>query len=134
MKFKPYTIAAVLLFAALSIEAAQFSAKDLVGGWTTDTADEERGHYTFYSDFTYKGSKGDMLFAGKWKLLSGEKLELISFSDFDKKIISNPPSREALAIHSFDGNALSVTRRDGWRHGKKDVWKKMPRWRGSPKY
>jgi hypothetical protein len=130
MKFKYYIIAALFLFAALSIEAAQFSAKDLVGAWTTDTADNEHGYYTFYSNVTYKGSKGDMLFAGKWKLLSGKKLELTSFSDFDKKIINNPPIREVVVIHGFDGHALSVT----WRQGKRDVWKKMPRWKGSPKY
>jgi hypothetical protein len=133
MKFKYYAIVSLIFAAALSAGAAQLKSKDLIGAWITDVADDERGHYTFHSNFTYDGSKGDMLFAGRWKL-DGAKLELVSYSDFEKKILSNLPVSEHIVIRSFVGHTLSVTWHDGWRKGKSDVWKKMPRWRGSPNY
>lgn len=111
---------AVVLLAVTSISgAAELKARDLVGAWTWGVADKDYAYYTFRSDLTYSGYKGDMDFEGRWKLLSGGRLQLISFGH-----------RQVITINSFDGHILRATLPDG----KKDVWKKMPRWRGSPKY
>jgi hypothetical protein len=110
-------LVAIVLLAATGITAAaEFNAKDLVGAWTTGVADKDYAYHNFFSNFTYTGWKGDMDFEGKWKLRSGNRLQL--------------SGQEVILINSFDGNILRVT----LPNGKEDVWKKMPWWRGSPAY
>jgi hypothetical protein len=113
-------LAMIVMLAAIDIATgAELRTKDIVGGWTLRVADDY-AYYTFWSNFTYTGSKGDMLFEGRWKLLKGNRLQLDP-SFFDRGVI---------VINSFDGHTLRAI----LPNGKKDVWKKMPRWRGSPKY
>jgi len=94
--------------------------KDIVGTWWTKLCDRYEGRYDFRSDFTYGGSCADMIDGGKWKLHKGGKLELISYSDFDKKTISNGSSRDIVLINRFGKTVMHVTLWDG----KKDVWTK----------
>jgi|GEM_PF-4465244 hypothetical protein len=113
-------LATIVMFVAIDVAAAaELRTQDIVGTWTLGVADKEYAYYTFRSNLTYTGSKGDMLFEGRWKLLRGNRLQLTPF--FDGGVI---------VINSFDGHTLRAILPDG----KKDVWKKMPRWRGSPKY
>jgi hypothetical protein len=50
----------------------------------------------------------------------GGKLELISYSDFEKKTISDKSSRDIVVINRFAKKVMHVTLWDG----KKDVWTK----------
>jgi hypothetical protein len=124
-------LAAIIVIAATHIAtAAQLRPKDLVGAWTVGGGPDYT-YYTFWSDFHYTGSQGDALYRGTWKLLDrGRKLELILGGGVPKDQLPVPPTREVIIIDSFDRHTLHVT----LVGGKKDVWKKMPRWRGSPKY
>ena len=110
------SVGALLMLIQIAL-AASFSANDLVGAWTLGTVDRNYARYTFWSDHLFTGSQGDMTFEGHWKL-AGQKLTL------------SGSRSDAVIITGFSGNALHVTLQDG----KKDVWKKMPRWKGSPKY
>ena len=94
--------------------------KNIVGTWWTKLCDRYEGRYDFRSDFTYSGSCADMIDAGRWKLHKGGKLELISYSDFEKKTISNTSSRDIVLINSFSKKVMHVTLWDG----KKDIWTK----------
>ena len=118
---KPALVAIVFIATAGITAAADFTANDLVGAWTLGVADKNYAYYTFRSDHTYNGSEGDMLFEGKWRVVGRSRL---------KKILLTGSRFELIVIDSFAGDTLRVTLPDG----KKDVWKKMPRWRGSPKY
>ena len=94
--------------------------KDIVGTWWTKLCDRYEGRYDFRADSTYSGSCADMIDGGRWKLHKGGKLELISYSDFDKKIISSRSSRDIVLIDSVSKKVMHVTLWDG----KKDVWTK----------
>ena len=111
-------LTAIALVATAHISAAgELTSKDLIGAWTLGVADKNYAYYTFWSDHRYHGDQGDMIFEGRWKL-SGQK------------IVFSGSRSDAVTVDSFSGDTLRVTLSDG----KKDTWKKMPRWRGSPKY
>ena len=113
-----HALAAIVLFAtAHVITAREFTSKDLIGAWTLGVADRNYAYYTFWSDHRYHGDQGDIIFEGRWKL-SGQK------------IVFSGSRSDAVIVDSFSGDTLRVTLPDV----KKDIWKKMPRWRGSPKY
>jgi hypothetical protein len=111
------SIAIAFLAAATVGSARELTSKDLIGAWTLGVAHKDYAYYTFWSDHRYRGDQGDMIFEGRWKL-SGQK---ITFSG---------SRSDAVTVEGFSGDTLRVTLSDG----KKDTWKKMPRWRGSPKY
>jgi hypothetical protein len=110
--------------------AAELRPKDLVGAWTVGIG-PDYAYYTLWSDFRYTGSQGDALLRGTWKLLDhGRNLQLTLGGGVPKNELTVPPTSKVILIESFDGHILRAKSPDG----NMDIWKKMPRWRGSPKY
>jgi hypothetical protein len=117
---KPLLILMVCVVASIIGTPVSIAPKDIVGTWWTKLCDKYEGRYDFRPDFTYNGSCADMFDGGKWKLHQGGKLELISYSDFEKKTISDKSSRDIVVINRFAKKVMHVTLWDG----KKDVWTK----------
>jgi hypothetical protein len=74
-------LVAIVLFAASVVAAAEISPATLVGKWTTEDEFHHYGYFTFARDFTFSGTKGDMIFAGRWQLLAGPRIKLTYYSD-----------------------------------------------------
>jgi len=111
--------------------AAELTSREMIGAWTFGIGSKNHSYYTFWSNHRYSGVHGDEILRGTWKLFEhGKKLEMILGGGIPKDQLSVPSTREVVVIDSFDGQNLHVTLADG----QKDIWKKMPRWKGSPKY
>jgi len=125
-------LAVIVLFAAVHVTTAgELTSKDMIIAWTFGVAHKNYSYYTFKSDHRYTGEHGDMFLRGTWRTFDhGRRLEMISGGGVPRNQLTVPPSREVIIIESFERDTLRVTLADG----KKDVWKKMPRWKGSPKY
>ena len=77
-------LASTMVHAGIDITSA-----DLVGTWSCGTSSSlGNGRYTFRADHTFDGINGDAISAGRWKLHTSNKLELIYYSDYELKIIT----------------------------------------------
>jgi hypothetical protein len=100
MRTRPL-LTTILLGVAVAA-SAEVTTRNIVGEWVTDTA--SRGvanHFTFQADHSFRYSGGDAVGAGKWNLHEGKKLELIYYSDYERKVVSASSHRDWIIIESF---------------------------------
>jgi hypothetical protein len=85
----PVLVVTFLLGVAVAVRGGTTSA-DLVGEWSSGRPSHADWRlFTFRADHSWNGIAYDVHGAGKWKLHDGKKLELIYYSDYEHKIISN---------------------------------------------
>jgi hypothetical protein len=79
-----------IVLASTTVHAgSDITSADLVGTWSCGTSSSlGNGRYTFRADHTFDGINGDAISAGRWKLHASNKLELIYYSDYERKTIS----------------------------------------------
>jgi hypothetical protein len=125
---------AVLLVALLAVASASaasdMTSRELIGTWFGGTSSQGDRRFTFRADHTFDGIDGDAISAGKWKLHGGNKLELIYYSDYERKIISRSSKRGWIVIKPVTTNRIEMAYFDkdfspGFQLASAGVWTKQ---------
>lgn len=96
-----------LLGVAVAARAETTSA-ELVGEWSSGRPSHADWRlFTFRADHSWNGIADDVHGAGKWKLHE-KKLELIYYSDYEHKIISDSSKSDWILIESIIGDHLRL--------------------------
>ena len=119
----------IVLASTAGAAAIDITAADLVGAWSGGTSSLGDRRYTFRADHTFDGIDGDAISAGKWKLHPSDKLELIYYSDYERKIISGSSKHGWIVIKSMTKARLEFVWFDkdfspGFQYSGGGVWSK----------
>jgi hypothetical protein len=124
----------VLLVAFLALASASaatdITSTELIGTWFGGTSSQGDTRFTFRADHTFDGIDGDAISAGRWKLHRGNRLELIYYSDYDRKVISRSSKHGWLVIKRVASTRFEFVSFDkdfspGFQYSSWGVWKKL---------
>jgi hypothetical protein len=97
-----------LLGVAVAVRGETTSA-DLVGEWSSGRPSHADWRlFTFRADHSWNGIADTIHGAGKWKLQGGKKLELVYYSDYQHKIVSDSSKSDWILIESIIGDHMRL--------------------------
>lgn len=93
---------------ATASPASDITSRQLIGTWSGGSSSTGDNRFIFRADHTFDGITGDAIWAGKWKLHHGNNLELIFYSDDERKIVSRSSEHCWILIKPIATNRMEM--------------------------
>ncbi len=119
------TLLLVLLFTSVTAASGtEITSRDLIGTWRGQYYERDSTRFTFRPDHTFDGVDGDQLFAGKWRLHGGRRVDILLYSDYEKKLVSRTSLRRSIVLDPVNKTRFRISWQDGNHLYNHDVWTK----------